>query len=230
MFTFALFAFLATFGFSSAAVVARQASGPSVKFQDGIVVGQSNNSVDSFRGIPYAKPPVAGLRLKPPQPIDQPFGTLELPVTEKACPQQFFTGYDTTGFPPAAAAFVNQIFIPLNDTSEDCLTVNVQRPAGISPDAKLPVLFWIFGGGFETGSTATYDATGLLKTSVSMGTPFIYVAVNYRVSGFGFLPGKELSEDGSTNLGLRDQRLALEWVAENIAAFGGDPNRVTIWV
>ena len=74
-----------------------------------------------------------------------------------------------------------------------------------------------------------YDATGLINNAASMGKPFVFVAVNYRVGGFGFLPGKEILKDGSSNLGLLDQRMGLEWVADNIAAFGGDPSKVTIW-
>jgi len=87
----------------------------------------------------------------------------------------------------------------------------------------------VTGGGFEFGSTSTYDGTNIVTKSVSLGADVVYVAVNYRVSGFGFLAGEELSNDGSTNLGLRDQRLGLQWVAENIEAFGGDPTKVTIW-
>lgn len=74
-----------------------------------------------------------------------------------------------------------------------------------------------------------YDGTGLVNFGVDIGKPFIFVAVNYRVAGFGFLPGKEVMEDGAGNLGLLDQRQGLEWVADNIAAFGGDPDKVTIW-
>jgi triacylglycerol lipase len=87
----------------------------------------------------------------------------------------------------------------------------------------------MFGGGFQLGSTATYDASNLLEESVRQGKPIMFVAVNYRVGGFGFMPGKEILADGAANLGLLDQRLGLEWVADNIAAFGGDPSRVTIW-
>lgn len=83
--------------------------------------------------------------------------------------------------------------------------------------------------GFEFGSTQLYSGASIIQESVTVGHPVLYVAINYRVSGFGFLAGKELQADGSTNLGLRDQRLALQWVAENIAAFGGDPTKVTIW-
>lgn len=74
-----------------------------------------------------------------------------------------------------------------------------------------------------------YDAVSLLTQAIKIGEPFIFVAVNYRVGGFGFLGGKEILADGAANLGLLDQRVGLQWVADNIAAFGGDPNRVTIW-
>jgi len=120
-------------------------------------------------------------------------------------------------------------FQTIINSGEDCLNLNVQRPTGTTSRSKLPVVVWFFGGGFERGSTQIYDGTGLITKSLHLGSPIIYVAVNYRVGGFGFLAGSELQADGSTNLGLRDQRLGLEWVAENIAAFGGDPTKVTIW-
>ena len=75
-------------------------------------------------------------------------------------------------------------------------------------------------GGFETGSTSTYDGSSIIRKSVSLGQPIIYVSVNYRLGGFGFLAGKELANEHSTNLGLRDQRLGMQWVQDNIAAFG----------
>lgn len=74
-----------------------------------------------------------------------------------------------------------------------------------------------------------YDGTGLINYGVEIGKPFIFVAINYRVAGFGFMPGKEIEADGAGNLGLLDQRMGLEWVADNIDAFGGDPDKVTIW-
>lgn len=120
------------------------------------------------------------------------------------------------------------MFQILGNFGEDCLTVDIQRPANTSSSAKLPVLFWIFGGGFEFGSTSALDGSNLVKKGVALGEPFIYVAVNYRIGGFGFLAGKELADEGATNLGLRDQRLGLQWVQENIAAFGGDPDKVTV--
>ena len=106
----------------------------------------------------------------------------------------------------------------------------MQRPAGTAASAKLPVVVWIFGGAFAIGSATQYDGTRIVKQAEDLGQPVIYVAINYRLGGFGFLPGREVSKDGSSNLGLRDQRLALQWVQDNIAAFGGDSSRVTLWV
>lgn len=79
----------------------------------------------------------------------------------------------------------------------------------------------MFGGGFEFGSTQSYDGSGLIATSSLQGKEIIFVAVNYRIGGFGFMPGAEILKDGSSNLGLLDQRLGLQWVADNIAKFGG---------
>ena len=117
-------------------------------------------------------------------------------------------------------------------SDEDCLTLNVQRPAvgdDSSSDPLLPVLFWIFGGSFEQGSTRSYDAESMLVEAIDYGSPFVFVAANYRLGGFGFLAGKEVKEEGVSNLGLLDQRLALQWVADHIADFGGDPDHVTLW-
>lgn len=90
--------------------------------------------------------------------------------------------------------------------------------------SKLTVL-----GAFEFGSTSMYDASTFIGNAAAQGKEFLYVSVNYRLGGFGFLPGKEILNDGSANLGLLDQRLGLQWTADNIAAFGGDPEKVTIW-
>lgn len=84
--------------------------------------------------------------------------------------------------------------------------------------------------GFEFGSTQTYDGSTFVQKSIALDEPVLYVAVNYRVGGFGFLAGQEVTNDGSTNLGLRDQRLGLQWVQDNIAAFGGDPTKVNLLV
>lgn len=193
----------------------RNKSSPCVEISNGTIIGSTDNDVDTFNAIPFASSPVGSLRLKPPQPLSTGFGTLIATAIPTSCPQ-----------PPSKSSAANSSA----PTGEDCLTLNVQRPSKVSPWEKLPVLIWIYGGGFTQGSTQEQDATPIVQKSVALGKPLLYVQMNYRVSGFGFLAGKELQQDGSTNLGLRDQRAALHWVNENIAAFGGDPDRVTIWV
>ncbi|KAH7911393.1 sterol esterase [Hygrophoropsis aurantiaca] len=121
--------------------------------------------------------------------------------------------------------------MPASNTtrSEDCLYLNVVRPANISEDAKLPVVVWIYGGAFETGDASAYDGTPVVARSAALGSDVIYVSFNYRLNGFGFLAGSEVQEEGVANLGLYDQRLALQWVQDNIEKFGGDPSRVIAW-
>ncbi|KAF1988584.1 putative extracellular lipase [Aulographum hederae CBS 113979] len=208
------------------------AVGPTVRTSKGIVVGQSANGVDSFYGIPFALPPVGPLRLKPPQPITASFDTFNANPVPKACPQFYLsTSLPITGETQQSIGdlLANPIFQAATLQSEDCLTVNVQRPAGTNANQRFPVLVWIYGGGFEFGSTQNYQSGSLINRSMEMENPMVYVSINYRVGAFGFLHGKELSDEGSTNLGLRDQRLGLQWVAENIGSFGGDPDKVTIW-
>lgn len=187
--------------------------------------------IEAFPGIPFAKPPVGPLRLKPPQPLTEPLGTYHATSNGKACPQFIFSDTVNDAIPTSALGLLlnTPLFQTITNAGEDCLNINVQRPVGTTADAKLPVLFWIFGGGFEIGWNSMYDGTGWVLDSVAQGKPIIFVTVNYRVGGFGFLPGAEILADGSSNLGLLDQRLGLQWVADNIAAFGGDPDKVTIW-
>lgn len=114
--------------------------------------------------------------------------------------------------------------------SEDCLNLNVVRPAGNHTEL-LPVLVWIYGGGLYTGSIADpqYNLSGIVKVSQEMSQPIIAVSMNYRLNMYGFLQTPQLLAEGSSNAGLLDQRLALQWVQENIASFGGDPRRVVVW-
>jgi len=102
-------------------------------------------------------------------------------------------------------------------------------PANVTPGSKLPIVVWIYGGGFENGSTTFYDGTVVVNRSITLQQPVIYVSMNYRVSAFGFLASKEVKDARVGNLGLWDQRLALHWVQKYIHAFGGDPSKVTIW-
>jgi carboxylesterase type B len=196
----------------------------------GTVVGSSLLGVEKFAGIPFADAPVGKLRLRPPQRRTKSLGNaFDATGLGPSCPQLFFS---TKGdlLTSVLGELIDSPFLQtVTGQTEDCLTMTVQRPAGTKAGAKLPVLFWIFGGGFELGSPQMYDASGLISNGVAQGKPFIFVAVNYRVGGFGFLAGKEILADGASNLGLLDQRMGLEWVQDNIAAFGGDPTKVTIW-
>lgn len=117
------------------------------------------------------------------------------------------------------------------DMSEDCLYINVVRPAGIDPAAQLPVAVWIHGGGLTMGGSADrrYNLSFIVQNSVDLGIPIIAVSFNYRLAVFGFISGPEVQAEGATNLGFRDQRLALRWIKENIAGFGGSPEKVTLW-
>ncbi|KAL6801449.1 Alpha/Beta hydrolase protein [Trichoderma sp. SZMC 28013] len=204
------------------------AESPSVALRYSTVIGSSSDGIDSFRGIPFAQPPVGSLRLKPPQPIISALGEVQATATPKACPQ-FSSQYIPGGLPAAILDIITNITNVVQNQDEDCLTLNVQRPSDASSGSKLPVVFFIYGGAFESGATQGVDSTNLIKASIASDTPIIFVAANYRLGGFGFLAGKELLNDGSTNLGLLDQRLALQWVADNIEQFGGDPDKVTLW-
>ncbi|KAH8178420.1 carboxylesterase family protein [Sarocladium implicatum] len=193
------------------------------------IVGSSLLNVDSFRGIPFADSPTGSLRLRPPQRLSRKLGTFDATPIAPACPQMLISR-DSFGIIGGVANDLLNLPLLANVSGrEDCLSVTVQRPAGTKKGDKLPVLFWIFGGGFELGATSMYDATSLLAEASKQNQDFVYVAVNYRVAGFGFMNGKEILEDGASNLGLLDQRMGLEWVADNIADFGGDPDKVTIW-
>ncbi|KAF9057265.1 carotenoid ester lipase precursor [Panaeolus papilionaceus] len=114
---------------------------------------------------------------------------------------------------------------------EDCLTINVVTPTIATPSSKLPVVLWIYGGGFERGTASfpLYDGGVIVERSILLGTPVIYASINYRLTGFGFLGGKEVKAAGIGNLGLQDQRQAMRWIQKYIGAFGGDPTKVTIW-
>ena len=163
-----------------------------------------------FKGLPYAAPPVE-LRWRAPQPPARWRSTRSAFSFGRACPQ------------PASKD------IPLSDMSEDCLTLNVWSPARRA-GAKLPVMVWIHGGAFETGSSrlTIYDGTNLAKHGV------VIVSINYRLGFLGFFGHPELEEEAraegapTANYGLLDQIAALKWVRANIEAFGGDPGNVTL--
>lgn len=212
-------------------LVSNATATPSVVLPAGTIIGSVDNGVQYYRGIPYAQPPTGSLRLKPPVRLEN-FGLVQATGAGPACPQM--TAIDITPL------LLDVVVLPdveqtlffgttLGDETEDCLTISVMRPQCTAADAKLAVLFWICGGGFQMGSPQSYNGSVLIPHSVAQGKPLILVTVNYRLGAFGFLGGSEVLADGAVNLGLLDQRMGLEWVADNIAAFGGDPDAVTMW-
>jgi len=187
----------------------------------GLVEGTSEDGLTVYRGIPFAAPPVGELRWKAPQPPAKWEGVLHADKFGDMCIQ--------TG-PPGANNATSAG--PRKGVSEDCLYLNVWTPAKSERD-RLPVMVWIYGGGFGAGATSTplYSGEQLANKGV------VVVSVAYRVNVFGFLAHPELSAENpqgmfrraSGNYGLLDQIAGLQWVQRNIAAFGGNPKRVTIF-
>jgi para-nitrobenzyl esterase len=182
----------------------------------GLVLGDKKD-VHVYKGIPYAAPPVGALRWKPPQPVAAWRGVRDCFAFGAACPQNLPLLFSTL---PEMA-----LNVPM---SEDCLFLNVWTPAERKTD-KLPVLYWIHGGGFVLGATSQplYDGEELARLGC------VVVSVHYRLGLFGFLAHPALSQESSEkvsgNYGLLDQVEGLRWVRRNIAAFGGDPQHVTIF-
>lgn len=156
--------------------------GPSVTINDGTVHGSSLLGVDSFKGIPYAQPPVGDLRLKKPQPINSSLGTIDATTLfPNACPQFFAQVHSDKLVSDVLGTVLNTpLFQQVTEQHEDCLTVNVQRPSNVDSSSKLPVVFWIYGGGYNFGATQLYDGTSIVQRSKRNGEPIIFVAVNYR--------------------------------------------------
>lgn len=183
-----------------------------VQVTGGEIQGVVKNGVASFKGIPFAAPPIGALRWKPPQPVKPWSGV------RKA---------DDFGPAPMQNRAASLLMGGWSPVSEDCLYLNVWT-AATNADEKLPVMVWIYGGGFMIGMTSVpvYDGTKLAEKGV------VLVSVAYRVGPFGFLAHPELSREsgkGSGCYGLQDQVAGLRWVKDNIARFGGDPSRVTIF-
>ena len=189
--------------FAGLAAAQHEANDPSlIKIDSGAVRGAAAGGVVSFKGIPYAAPPVGELRWRMPQPVRPWQGVLSVDKFGPACMQ---------------ADDVPK--------SEDCLTLNVWRPAGSA--GPLPVMVWIYGGALVHGRTSLYPADALARQGV------VVVSMNYRMGRFGFFAhpalAAEAPDDLRGNYAYMDQRAALQWVQRNIAAFGGDPKGVTIF-
>ncbi|KAJ7366221.1 Alpha/Beta hydrolase protein [Mycena albidolilacea] len=204
---------------------------PTIKLDAGTFTGTASSSnTQSFLGIPFAKPPVGDLRFRLPVAVDAYTGSHTVNSFGPACPQQAVVLPILSGFPEEVIDYIaNSAYGVIFPSAEDCLTVNVIKPSSATSTSKLPVVVWIFGGGFELGSPEMYDGVPIVQRSIDMGEPVIYVSLNYRVSAFGFLASKEVRAAGVGNLGLQDQRQAFRWVQKYIGAFGGDPTKVTIW-
>lgn len=170
-----------------------------------------NYDQDFFLGVPYAQPPVENLRWRLPQSVNTSFtGTRE---AVKYPPNCIGLGGDSWGYP----------------LSEDCLYLNIIRPhvsqadQAKTQDEPLPIAVWIHGGGFYMGGSGDlrFNMSMIVDNAQKAGTPFIAISLNYRLNGFGFLYSNEIRGEGATNLGLRDQRLALHWVRLSALRFLG---------
>ncbi|CAJ2501411.1 Uu.00g042640.m01.CDS01 [Anthostomella pinea] len=218
-------------------------------------VGISRNGVELFLNIPFGQDTGGANRFKPPRPYTPTPGSfVNAQSYGPACPQE-----RTLADPPFQLSNTTNI-------SENCLNLNVARPNGTSDQDRLPVMLYIFGGGFVSSNpklgflfysgcihganetiylkyqSLTHEVQiegknsekriapdGLILESVENGLPVIHVGINYRLGFFGFAQSAALETEGSENAGLRDQRLAIEWVRDHIEHFGGDPNMITIF-
>ena len=201
-----------------------------VRVDTGELQGLVDGGVASYKGIPFAAPPVGDLRWRPPQPAVRWSGIR--PATEFGadCMQgRFGPPPSRSATTPAPSARLSPAASAERAPSENCLFLNIWRPASATPGAKLPVMFWIFGGGFVFGSSALPSTSGTEFAKHGV----ILVAANYRVGRFGFFAFPSLSnehrDEPKGNYAYMDQIAALKWVQRNIAAFGGDPNNVTIF-
>jgi len=189
-----------------------------VQTANGKIEGYTQGDIRIFKGIPFAQPPLGELRWKAPQPVMDWEGVKQCkefgPSPMQNTPQPFY-------------CWTEEFIAKPEPLSEDCLYLNVWTPAKSSQE-KLPVFVWIYGGGLSSGSANCdiYDGQEMAEQGI------VYVSLNYRVGVFGFMAHPELSAESghnaSGNYGFMDQLQGLKWIRENIAAFGGDPENVTI--
>ena len=189
---------------------------PLVRLDEGTLLGVTHAGIDSWRGIPYAAAPVGDLRLRAPTPPDP------------------WSGVRDSSHFGTISAQLGRVRLgggrTIEGSGEDCLTINVHSPSNRSTGSPgLPVMVFIHGGGYSGGSSRDFSEQGdaFIHTS-----PVVYVSFNYRLGALGYLDFTRYSIPGrpfDSNLGLRDQVMALRWVRDNIRAFGGDPNNVTIF-
>ncbi|HEY0716533.1 MAG TPA: carboxylesterase family protein [Streptosporangiaceae bacterium] len=184
---------------------------PVIQLGDGAVRGTAGDGVAAFLGVPYAAAPFGGRRLRPPQPVAPWAGVRDATTYGATVPKG--------DYPPQYQRLFPEVVIP----GEECLNLNVWAPDPVGEG--LPVLVWIHGGSFMngSGSVGEYDGSAFARDGV------VCVTINYRLAAEGFLfTGEDDTRPGDANLGLLDQLAALDWMQVNIAAFGGDPARVTV--
>jgi carboxylesterase type B len=191
----------------------KTAKGPQVRLSQGNVIGTVlddgfPHTVEAFRGIPYALPPVGDLRFRPPVKVGNGSDNI-----------------DATEWGPRAPAQQFLVIGPKLDQREDCLTVNIFRQAQHSNATALPVMVYFHGGAFNRGNAAMHNTASMVGWSEQ---PFIGVSFGYRIGSLGFLPSKLSAAEGALNLGLKDQVCLLEWIEHNIQYFGGDADNVTL--
>ncbi|KAF2640931.1 alpha/beta-hydrolase [Massarina eburnea CBS 473.64] len=175
-------------------------------------VRDTNNSIDVFKGIRYAAPPLGNLRFAAPQ----------LPATNRSSVQIATSNPPICPQTGASKETPEEYGFGSAPGNEDCLYLNVYAPVNAS---NLPVFFWIHGGGYSLFSASGLDPTEIMTTN---DNGFISVIIQYRLGAFGFLAGDDVKEKGTLNAGLLDMNFALQWVQRNIKSFGGDPSRVTL--
>ncbi len=189
---------------TSSATAARNSDPTIVQTDLGAARGIYRNGVLEFRGIPYAAPPSGDRRWAPPQPATPWTGVRDASNFGSACPQ------------------VARFGLTEASNDEDCLSINVSVPKGVKGGSKKPVFVWVHGGAFVGGSSNLYRLDALARSGV------VAVTFNYRAGVFGFMPHPAFDAAYNGGYGLEDQRAALRWVQRNIAAFGGDPDNVTL--
>ncbi|GAA98067.1 uncharacterized protein L969DRAFT_72226 [Mixia osmundae IAM 14324] len=188
------------------------------------ITGLAQRGLEYFYDLPYASPPTQLNRFRPPVPA-KPLGTaFDASVAKKTqCIGQV---------PADGGRTINHIITPFMPKwtvgIEDCLKLDIVRPAGTTATSALPILVYFHGGGWQIGSKNDHDGSRIIKVSIQEQTPIIFIAINYRLSFYGWPAGQQIKEAGLANLGLLDQREALHWIQRHITSFGGDPTKVTL--
>ncbi|KAF1930784.1 liver carboxylesterase 1 precursor [Didymella exigua CBS 183.55] len=217
------------FIFSAISLAAPAAVEPTVTISAGTIIGTATKpinqpslsaSANAYLGVPFAKSPPERFSL--PEAASPWSAPLQAQAVKPACIQQFSGSSQTQAL---TKQFFNNPNGPAPEESEDCLYLNVYTPPGVTPNSKKAVMFWLFGGNLQFGTAGLgfYDGSSLAITQ-----DVVVVTTNYRTNIFGFSNSPEVPF-GSQNSGFLDQRFVLQWVQQNIAAFGGDPTRVTLF-